>query len=108
MKRVLVVVDMQNDFVSGSLGTDEAQCIVEHVKAKIESYRESGDEIVFTRDTHTEQYLHTQEGAKLPVIHCVKGTEGWNIIRVEAYAERVFDKPTFGSGTCGVHSERFL
>lgn len=98
MSRVLIVVDMQNDFVSGSLGTKEAQAIIGNVKAKIEKYRECGDEILFTRDTHTENYMETQEGKNLPVVHCIKGSEGWKIIdELEPYVEKVFDKPTFGS-----------
>lgn len=98
MNRVLIVVDMQNDFVSGSLGTKEAQAIVGNVVAKVREYRECGEEIIFTRDTHTEQYLQTQEGKNLPVVHCVKGTEGWEIIEeLTPYVDKVFDKPTFGS-----------
>lgn len=98
MSRVLIVVDMQNDFVSGSLGTKEAEEIVSHVKTKIEQYRAAGDEVIFTRDTHTAQYLETQEGKNLPVVHCVCGTDGWEIIpELAEYACKVFDKPTFGS-----------
>ena len=62
MKKLLIVVDMQNDFVDGSLGTKEAEGIVAHVKAKVEQYQEQGDTVIFTRDTHTEAYLDTQEG----------------------------------------------
>lgn len=98
MKKLLIVVDMQNDFVDGSLGTKEAEEIVAHVKAKVERYQEQGDDVIFTRDTHTEAYLDTQEGKKLPVVHCVKGTKGWEIIDcLQPYAQMVFDKPTFGS-----------
>lgn len=98
MKQLLVVVDMQNDFVDGSLGTKEAEAIVENVREKIETYKSQGWDIVFTRDTHPEHYLETQEGIKLPVEHCIKGTEGWDIIpQLRAYAETVIDKPTFGS-----------
>ena len=71
-RRVLIVVDMQNDFVTGVLGTKEAQGIVENVKTKIKSYKEKGQDVVFTRDTHSENYLSTQEGRMLPVPHCVK------------------------------------
>lgn len=98
MKKLLIVVDMQNDFVDGSLGTKEAEGIVAHVKAKVEQYQEQGDTVIFTRDTHTEAYLDTQEGKKLPVVHCVKGTKGWEIIDcLQSYVQTVFDKPTFGS-----------
>ena len=75
MKKILIVIDMQNDFIDGSLGTPEAQQIVEAVKAKIRSYP---PEAVFaTMDTHEEDYLSTQEGRLLPVAHCIRGTEGW-------------------------------
>ena len=98
MKKLLIVVDMQNDFVDGSLGTKEAEGIVAHVKAKVEQYQEQGDTVIYTRDTHTEAYLDTQEGKKLPVVHCVKGTKGWEIIDcLQPYVQTVFDKPTFGS-----------
>lgn len=92
----LIVVDMQNDFIDGALGTAEAQAIVNNVKAKILSF---DGEVIFTRDTHFEDYMGTQEGRKLPVPHCIKGSEGWQI-RAELDALRktpVFDKPTFGS-----------
>ena len=76
----------------------EAEEIVAHVKAKVEQYQEQGDTVIFTRDTHTEAYLDTQEGKKLPVVHCVKGTKGWEIIDcLQPYVQTVFDKPTFGS-----------
>ena len=98
MTKLWTVVDMQNDFVDGSLGTKEAEGIVAHVKAKVEQYQEQGDTVIFTRDTHTEAYLDTQEGKKLPVVHCVKGTKGWEIIDcLQPYVQTVFDKPTFGS-----------
>ena len=98
MKKILVVVDMQKDFVNGSLGTKEAEAIVTNVQAKIEKYKSEGWTIVFTRDTHPADYLQLQEGKKLPVEHCIKGTEGWEIIpELCEYAETVIDKPTFGS-----------
>ena len=73
MKRTLIVVDMQNDFISMALGTNEAKAIVPNVKAKIEEYIKNGDEVIFTRDTHSSDYLNTPEGKKLPVPHCIKG-----------------------------------
>lgn len=98
MKKLLIVVDMQKDFVNGSLGTKEAEAIVPKVVAKIKEYRSAGDTIVFTRDTHPSFYLDTQEGKKLPVEHCIKNTEGWQIIsEINTLSDRIFDKPTFGS-----------
>ncbi len=96
--KVLVVVDMQNDFIDGALGTKEAVAIVDNVRKKIDEYRSNGDTVIYTRDTHTEAYLQTQEGRNLPVVHCVKGTPGWEIAE-KVYAEGclVVDKPSFGS-----------
>lgn len=97
MKKTLIVVDMQNDFVDGSLGTPEAEQIVEKVKSKIKAYQENGNEIIFTRDTHTEDYLNTNEGKHLPVEHCILGTDGWNIVDgLEIPNAKYIDKPTFG------------
>lgn len=77
--KTLIVVDMQNDFINGSLGTREAESILNNVKNKISKYVENGDEIIFTQDTHSEDYLSTSEGKHLPVIHCQFGTKGWEI-----------------------------
>ena len=98
--KVLVVVDMQNDFIDGVLGSPEAQAIVPKVTAKIEEYKRAGHAIVYTRDSHTPDYLNTQEGKKLPVPHCIRGTKGWQI-KDGLYKEGciVDDKPTFGSTT---------
>ena len=96
--RVLVVVDMQHDFIDGSLGTHAAQFIVPKVKEKIQRYLRSGDKIVYTRDTHHDDYMQTQEGRNLPVPHCIQGTEGWQIHPDVALPDApVFDKNTFGS-----------
>ncbi|MBE6588275.1 MAG: cysteine hydrolase [Ruminococcaceae bacterium] len=97
MKKTLIVVDMQNDFIDMALGTAEAVAIVPAVRAKIEEYRKNGDEIIFTRDTHAENYLETPEGKKLPVPHCIKGTKGWEIAD-GLYVEgaKIIDKPNFG------------
>ena len=98
MKKVLVVVDMQNDFIDGSLGTVQAQGIVSKVISKIKSY--SAVCIYATRDTHGEDYLESSEGKNLPVVHCVKGSKGWEIRPevAEAMPQAVIlDKPTFGS-----------
>ena len=77
MKKLLVIVDMQNDFVTGCLGTKEAQQIIPDLKKYAENF--DGD-IVFTQDTHQENYPQTQEGQKLPVAHCIEESEGWQII----------------------------
>ena len=98
MRKLLLVIDMQNDFIDGALGTAEAEAIVDAVAAEIGKYP-AGD-VIATRDTHPDNYLDTQEGRKLPVVHCVKGTEGWEINRKIAAAlsdALVIDKPTFGS-----------
>lgn len=98
MRKILVVVDMQKDFIDGALGTKEAQEIVEPVIKKMKSYDKS--DIYVTRDTHGENYLNTAEGRKLPVIHCVKGADGWQLHpEIEAAADslHIIDKPTFGS-----------
>ena len=78
-KKTLIVIDMQNDFIDGSLGSKEAVAIVENVKKKIKEYADNGDEIIFTQDTHHEGYLWTNEGKHLPVVHCIEGSEGWKI-----------------------------
>lgn len=97
MKKTLIVVDMQKDFIDGALGTKEAEAIVENVKKKIESYKENGDEIIFTRDTHYNNYLETNEGKHLPVVHCIKDTEGWMINKeLEVPGAIYIDKPSFG------------
>jgi len=96
MSHVLVVVDMQNDFIDGALGTKEAVAIVPYVKEKIENFEGI---VLYTRDTHFENYMETQEGKNLPVPHCIKGTKGWQI-REELDALRTteaIDKITFGS-----------
>jgi nicotinamidase-related amidase len=97
MKKTLIVVDMQNDFIDGVLGTEEAVGIVENVKRKISEYQRIGGEIIFTRDTHDEGYMETNEGKYLPVKHCVRGTKGWEIKKELEISEAVYvDKPTFG------------
>jgi nicotinamidase-related amidase len=97
MKKTLIVVDMQNDFIDMALGTAEAVAIVPAVKAKIESYARQGHEIIYTRDTHGEDYLATPEGRKLPVPHCIRGTEGWQIAQgLYVPGSRIIDKPNFG------------
>lgn len=99
--KILVVVDMQNDFITGTLGTPEAQAIVPQVQTFIRRWlEERRGELYFTRDTHHENYLDTQEGRSLPVVHCVEDTPGWEICdELAEYAADVpvFDKTTFGS-----------
>lgn len=96
--KVLCVIDMQKDFIDGALGTPEAVAIVDKVADKIDSYIKSGDKVIFTRDTHCENYMETAEGKKLPVPHCIKGTTGWQISdRLTVGESTVIDKPTFGS-----------
>ena len=100
MRNILIVVDMQKDFVTGVLASSEAQAILPEVKAKISEYDRAGKEIIFTRDTHGEDYMQTNEGKHLPVPHCIKGTDGWQICAeltdgiTSEY--KTVDKPTFG------------
>ena len=100
MKKLLIVVDMQNDFVTGCLGTKEA---VEITPAIAKYVQDFDGEVIFTRDTHKENYLETQEGKKLPVLHCLEGSDGWQIVpQLRGFPAdesrcRFFDKPTFGS-----------
>ena len=95
--KTLIVIDMQNDFIDGSLGSKEAVEIVPAVKEKINEYRANGDEVIFTRDTHHENYLNTNEGHYLPVVHCIENTKGWEI-REGLYFEgaEIINKPSFG------------
>lgn len=98
MRKILIVIDMQNDFIDGALGTPEAVSIVEAVKEKIRQYRT--EDLYATMDTHTEDYLQTQEGRYLPVEHCIKGTKGWEIcpdIQALLSGAMIYEKPTFGS-----------
>lgn len=107
MEKILVVVDMQNDFIDGKLGSKEAIDIVDGVAKKIESYIERDERIYFTKDTHTSEYLSTQEGVNLPVEHCVKNTDGWEFpekisilfkkIETKSKESIIFEKGQFGS-----------
>ena len=95
MQNILVVVDMQNDFIDGALGTKEAQAILPNVERLVKDFN---GKIYFTRDTHSENYMQTQEGKNLPVPHCIKNTNGWEIApSLIPYAKNIIDKPTFGS-----------
>ena len=117
MKRTLIVIDMQNDFVTGPLGTEEARAIVPNIEAKIDEYIKNGDEVIFTRDTHDEDYLNTNEGKHLPVPHCIDTTEGWQVIPELDIPEcEHIEKITFGwpfwryimDWNSGIHYDRYL
>ena len=93
--KYLIVVDMQNDFITGSLGSKLAEMIVPNVVEKVKNYEGT---VIFTRDTHFSDYMKTQEGKNLPVQHCIKDTTGWEICNeLKPYANKVIDKITFGS-----------
>lgn len=100
MRDILIVVDMQNDFIDGALGTPEAVAIVPNVKKKIQEF---DGVVLFTRDTHESNYLQTQEGRNLPVPHCIRGTDGWQIRKEldELRTTEPIDKVTFGSSQLG-------
>jgi nicotinamidase-related amidase len=108
MGKFLVVVDMQNDFIDGALGTEDAVRIVARVAEKIRGF---GGRTLFTQDTHGPDYQDTQEGRNLPVPHCVRGTAGWRLhdeleeLRRDSGGE-IFTKPTFGSKALGEYLER--
>ena len=101
MKKCLIVVDYQNDFVTGSLGFEKAEQLDGRIADKIEKYRNGGWEIVFTFDTHKENYLQTNEGRNLPVEHCIKGTDGHKLYgrtaEMQEESDKCFYKPNFGS-----------
>ena len=97
MRNILLVIDMQNDFVDGALGTKEAEAIVDNVVEKIKSY--DPEDVYATRDTHQPDYMDTQEGKFLPVVHCVEGTPGWELnakIAPLIKEDHIINKPTFG------------
>jgi len=100
MKKLLIIVDMQNDFIDGALGTPEAVAVVGNVAEKIRTFEGT---VLFTRDTHEETYMETQEGRNLPVPHCIRGTYGWEICDALLPYVRgdVIDKVTFGSSELG-------
>jgi nicotinamidase-related amidase len=107
MGKLLVIVDMQNDFVHGALDTEEARAIIPAIQEKLRQATAENKQIIFTRDTHHEDYLQTQEGKFLPVKHCIENTWGWNIIpelvEFADQAEFIFDKPSFGSYMLAEH-----
>jgi len=98
LKKLLIVVDMQNDFISGALGSPRAQQILPNIKSKIAEYKQNDGKIIFTRDTHNADYLSTQEGKYLSVTHCIEGTHGHSIAEeLDADGCEIIDKPNFGS-----------
>ncbi|MEG1153768.1 MAG: isochorismatase family cysteine hydrolase [Ruthenibacterium sp.] len=103
MKNILIVIDYQNDFVTGSLGNPAAAALEDGIAEKVQQHLEKGGAVLFTRDTHTEDYLTTREGKFLPVSHCIKGTDGWGLYGKLARYESntrdnvaIINKPTFG------------
>lgn len=102
MDKAIIVIDMQNDFVYGELGTNEAREMLPRLVTKLEKVvEEKSADLIFTQDTHKEDYLSTQEGKNLPVVHCIKKTDGWEIVndlqKFIPYAKAVIEKKTFGS-----------
>lgn len=110
MKKILVVVDYQRDFVNGSLGFNKAVELEKTIGQKIQLYKHNGDEVVFTLDTHMDNYLETQEGKKLPISHCIKNTEGWKLYGEVAKlcdnTTKSFEKVTFGSLELAAYLEK--
>ncbi|MCR5208932.1 MAG: cysteine hydrolase [Lachnospiraceae bacterium] len=103
-KKILVVIDMQKDFIDGALGSAEAVKIVDNCAKKINNAKAEGKVIIYTRDTHFDDYMTTEEGKNLPVPHCIKGSDGWQIASVlteDAPDSVIFDKVTFGSRELG-------
>ncbi|MCR4689381.1 MAG: cysteine hydrolase [Saccharofermentans sp.] len=100
MRKVLVVVDCQKDFIDGALGFEGADAILPGIIERIREYKDNGDEVIYTLDTHTPDYMNTQEGKNLPVPHCIKGSEGYELdesLKSILSDCRAFEKPTFGS-----------
>lgn len=97
MDKLLIVIDMQEDFVRGSLANPAAEAIIPNIKKKIDEYLKNGDDVIFTRDTHSVNYLNTPEGKKLPVEHCIRETRGWLVVDELCHPEcQHINKPTFG------------
>lgn len=103
-KKLVVVVDMQKDFIDGALGSKEAVKIVDNCRKRLQKASADGDTVIFTRDTHGDDYMQTEEGKNLPVVHCIKGSAGWEIDSALAGVipdAQIFDKETFGSRNLG-------
>lgn len=109
MSKLLLVIDMQNDFIDGALGTPEAVNVVDRVNEKIKDWDATGSPVIFTMDTHDENYLNTQEGKLLPVPHCIKGTHGWKISDRLYRPENalILEKSTFGCAELGSVLSRY-
>ncbi|MBR6308649.1 MAG: cysteine hydrolase [Lachnospiraceae bacterium] len=106
MRKALVVVDMQVDFTTGALANEEAVKVIPAIAKKVEAALNSGADVYFTRDTHYDNYMSTEEGKNLPVPHCIKDTAGWEIVpELKALSEKngvvIVDKPVFGSVSLG-------
>lgn len=101
MKKLLIVVDYQKDFVNGSLGFKEAEYLDEYLASLIDQYHQNKDDVIFTFDTHQNNYLETQEGKNLPIEHCIKNSDGWKLYGKVNTAKKEYDicieKTTFGS-----------
>ncbi len=100
MRKILLVIDMQNDFIDGALGTAEAVAMLPRALEEIRKYHAA--DIIATRDTHAPNYMDTQEGKNLPVPHCIRGTQGWELngeVQAAVGGAEIIDKPTFGSKT---------
>ena len=100
MKKLLVVIDYQNDFVSGSLGFEQAKEIEDYLVELITKYHDHHDDVIFTYDTHYDDYLNTNEGKNLPIVHCLENSEGWKLYgKIDALAsnDKKIKKNTFGS-----------
>ena len=104
-RKLLIVVDMQNDFTTGALRNEDAIAIIPNVVTKVKEALADGTDVIFTRDTHYDNYMGTEEGKNLPVPHCIEGTPGWELIdELKPYAvspARIIDKLTFGSSELG-------
>jgi len=104
-KKLLIVVDMQNDFTTGALRNEDAIAIIPNVVEKVKKALDEGTDVIFTRDTHHDDYMNTEEGRNLPVPHCISGSEGWELIdELKPYADKaagIIDKLTFGSSELG-------
>ena len=101
MKKLLIVVDYQKDFVDGSLGFQDAVQLDEYISSLIQDYHKNNDDVIFTFDTHQENYLETQEGRKLPIVHCIENSDGWKLYgKVATLVQKndhCINKPGFGS-----------
>ena len=107
MKKLLIVIDYQNDFVDGSLGFQDAKLIEEYIVNLIDEYHQNNQDVIFTLDTHQDNYLKSQEGINLPIVHCIDGTSGHQLYgkvkQQVALSDKIFKKPTFGSLDLGIY-----